>query len=137
MNDVEMAVIVSEDADEEKKFAEQGLNIKPHRDKMNAVVDGVDIEDRFKDKNDPLQLVFVCAMWLTGFDVPNLSTLYLDKPMKGHTLMQAIARANRVYPGKTSGIIVDYVTVFKYMQQALTDYASGDDGDEFPAKDIE
>ena len=137
MNNVEMAVIISEDADEEKKFAEQGLNIKPHRDKMNQIVDGVDIEDRFKDKNDPLQLVFVCAMWLTGFDVPNLSTLYLDKPMKGHTLMQAIARANRVYPGKTSGIIVDYVNVFKYMQQALTDYASGDDEDEYPAKNIE
>lgn len=137
MNNVEMAVIVSEDADEEKKFAEQGLNIKPHRDKMNRIVDGVDIEDRFKDKNDPLQLVFVCAMWLTGFDVPNLSTLYLDKPMKGHTLMQAIARANRVYPGKTSGIIVDYVNVFKYMQQALTDYATGDEGVEYPAKDIE
>ena len=137
MNNVEMAVIISEDADEEKKFAEQGLNIKPHRDKMNKIVDGVDIEDRFKDKNDPLQLVFVCAMWLTGFDVPNLSTLYLDKPMKGHTLMQAIARANRVFPGKTSGIIVDYVNVFKYMQQALTDYASGDNEDEYPAKDIE
>ena len=137
MNNVEMAVIISEDADEEKKFLEQGLNIKPHRDKMNKIVDGVDIEDRFKDKNDPLQLVFVCAMWLTGFDVPNLSTLYLDKPMKGHTLMQAIARANRVFPGKTSGIIVDYVNVFKYMQQALTDYASGDDGDEYPAKDID
>ena len=104
---------------------------------MNKIVDGVDIEDRFKDKNDPLQLVFVCAMWLTGFDVPNLSTLYLDKPMKGHTLMQAIARANRVFPGKTSGIIVDYVNVFKYMQQALTDYASGDNEDEYPAKDIE
>ena len=137
MNNVEMAVIISDDADEEKKFAEQGLNIKPHRDKMNRIVDGVDIEDRFKDKNDPLQLVFVCAMWLTGFDVPNLSTLYLDKPMKGHTLMQAIARANRVFPGKTSGIIVDYVNIFKYMQQALTDYATGDEGDEYPAKDIE
>ena len=138
MNNVEMAVIISEDADEEKKFTEQGLNIKPHRDKMNTITaDGGDIEDRFKDKNDKLQLVFVCAMWLTGFDVPNLSTLYLDKPMKGHTLMQAIARANRVYPGKSSGIIVDYVNVFKYMQQALTDYATGDDGDEYPAKNID
>lgn len=138
MKNIEMAVIISEDADEEKKFTEQGLNIKPHRDKMNAITaDGGDIEDRFKDKNDKLQLVFVCAMWLTGFDVPNLSTLYLDKPMKGHTLMQAIARANRVYPGKSSGIIADYVNVFKYMQQALTDYATGDDGDEYPAKDIE
>ncbi len=137
MNNIEMAVIISEDADEQKKFAELGLNIKLHRDKMNQQRDGVDIEDRFKDKNDPLQLVFVCAMWLTGFDVPTLSTLYLDKPMKGHTLMQAIARANRVCPGKTSGIIVDYVNVFKYMQQALTDYATGDDGDDYPAKDIQ
>ena len=99
--------------------------------------DGRDIEDRFKDPNDSLQLVFVCAMWLTGFDVKNLSTLYLDKPMKGHTLMQAIARANRVYPGKTAGIIVDYVNVFKYMKKALTEYATGDDGTEFPAKDID
>lgn len=105
---------------------------------MNAVTpEGLDIEDRFKDPDDPLQLVFVCAMWLTGFDVENLSTLYLDKPMKGHTLMQAIARANRVYPGKPCGIIVDYVNVFKYMQKALTEYAAGDDGTEFPAKDID
>lgn len=137
MDSVEMAVIVSEEADEEKKFAEQGLTIAPHRNKMNEIKDGVDIEDRFKDKNDPLQLVFVCAMWLTGFDVQSLSTLYLDKPMKGHTLMQAIARANRVCPGKSCGIIVDYVNVFKYMQRALSQYATGDDETEFPAKDID
>lgn len=88
MNRVEMAVIVSEEADENEKFLKQGLNISMHRQKMNAVTpDGLDIEDRFKDPNDPLYLVFVCAMWLTGFDVENLSTLYLDKPMKGHTLM--------------------------------------------------
>lgn len=118
MNNVEMAVIVSEEADENKKFAEKGLDISIHRAKMNAVtVDGKDIEDRFKDPNDKLQLVFVCAMWLTGFDVKNLSTLYLDKPMKSHTLMQAIARANRVYPNKPCGIIVDYVNVFKYMKK--------------------
>ena len=138
MNKLEMAVIVSEEADEEKKFAAQGLDIVPHRKKMNEITpDGKDIEDRFKDKNDPLSLVFVCAMWLTGFDVPSLSTLYLDKPMKGHTLMQAIARVNRVFPGKSCGIIVDYVNVFKYMQQALSDYASSDDDAEYPAKDIE
>jgi type I restriction enzyme R subunit len=70
-------------------------------------------------------------MWLTGFDVPNLSTLYLDKPMKSHTLMQAIARANRVYPKKPCGIIVDYVNVFKYMKKALSDYAVPDDDDHF------
>lgn len=138
MNNVEMAVIVSEEADENKKFAEKGLDISIHRAKMNAVtVDGKDIEDRFKDPDDKLQLVFVCAMWLTGFDVKNLSTLYLDKPMKSHTLMQAIARANRVYPNKPCGIIVDYVNVFKYMEKALSDYAIPDDDDVMPAKNIE
>ncbi len=138
MNKVQMAVIISEEADEDVKFAKQGLDISTHRQKMNEITtDGKDIEDRFKDDADPLQLVFVCAMWLTGFDVPNMSTLYLDKPMKGHTLMQAIARANRVYPEKPCGIIVDYVNVFKYMKKALTDYATGDDDTEYPAKDID
>lgn len=138
MNSVEMAVIVSEEADEDDKFTKQGLDITQHRQKMNTILpDGSDIEDRFKNPDDPLQLVFVCAMWLTGFDVPNLSVLYLDKPMKGHTLMQAIARANRVYPEKSCGIIVDYVNVFKYMKKALSDYATGDDGTEFPAKNID
>ena len=139
MNKVEMAVVISEEADEIEKFKAQGLDIIPHRNKINEITsEGKDIEDRFKDKDDALSLVFVCAMWLTGFDVPSLSTLYLDKPMKGHTLMQAIARANRVFPGKPCGIIVDYVNVFKYMQMALSEYASNDDeGTEYPAKDIE
>ena len=138
MNKVEMAVIISEEADEADKFAAQGLDVTVHRKKMNEISpEGKDIEDRFKDKDDPLCLVFVCAMWLTGFDVPSLSTLYLDKPMKGHTLMQAIARANRVFPNKPCGIVVDYVNVFKYMQQALSDYASNDDNAEYPAKNIE
>ncbi len=139
MKRVEMAVVISQEADEETKFAAQGLDIIPHKQKMNAISpDGKDIEDRFKDKDDPLSLVFVCAMWLTGFDVPSLSTLYLDKPMKGHTLMQAIARANRVFPNKTCGIVVDYVNVFKYMKQALSDYATGrEDTTDYPAKDIE
>lgn len=139
MDRVEMAVVISEEADEKEKFLKQGLDITKHRELMNKITtDGKDIEDRFKDKDDHLSLVFVCAMWLTGFDVPSLSTLYLDKPMKSHTLMQAIARANRVFPGKTCGIIVDYVNVFKYMQEALSDYAStgGDEGD-YPAKNIE
>ena len=139
MNKVEMAVVISEDADEVDKFTAQGLDVVPHRKKMNEIsLEGKDIEDRFKDKDDPLCLVFVCAMWLTGFDVPSLSTLYLDKPMKGHTLMQAIARANRVFPSKPCGIVVDYVNVFKYMQQALSDYASNnDENTDYPAKDIE
>ena len=137
LSNMDMAVVISKEDGEEEKFAVQGLDIVPHRKKMEAISpDGKDIEDRFKDKDDPLSLVFVCAMWLTGFDVPSLSTLYLDKPMKGHTLMQAIARANRVFPGKSCGIIVDYVNVFKYMQQALSDYASTGDDMDYPAKDI-
>ena len=137
LSNMDMAVVISKEDGEEEKFAVQGLDIVPHRKKMEAISpDGKDIEDRFKDKDDPISLVFVCAMWLTGFDVPSLSALYLDKPMKGHTLMQAIARANRVFPGKSCGIIVDYVNVFKYMQQALSDYASSGDDMDYPAKDI-
>lgn len=137
MRKVEMAVVISEDADEEAKFAAEGLSIKPHRDRMNKVDEnGFDIEDNFKDPNNPLQLVFVCAMWLTGFDAPSVSTLYLDKPMKGHTLMQTIARANRVYNGKECGLIIDYLDVFKYLKRALADYAS-DDGGLMPVKDVD
>lgn len=136
MNTTEMAVVISEEADEAEKFARQGLDILKHRQKMNAIVDGMDLEDRFKDADSNPRLVFVCAMWLTGFDVKNLSVMYLDKPMKSHTLMQAIARANRVYPGKTCGMIVDYVNVFSYMRKALGEYATGSDGQEFPVKDI-
>ena len=138
MNFAEMAVVISEENGEEEKFKKQGLDITKHREKMNEITpEGLDIEDRFKTPHDSLQLVFVCAMWLTGFDVKNLSTVYLDKPMKSHTLMQAIARANRVYPGKPCGIIVDYVNVFKWMRQALSDYATSDGSDDYPAKDID
>ena len=136
MRKVEMAVVISEDADEEKKFAAEGLSIKPHRERMNRVDEnGFDIEDNFKDPDNPLQLVFVCAMWLTGFDAPSVSTLYLDKPMKGHTLMQTIARANRVYGNKQCGLIIDYLDVFKYLKRALADYAASDSND-VPVKDI-
>lgn len=136
MRKVEMAVVISEDADEEKKFAAEGLSIKPHRERMNRVDEnGFDIEDNFKDPDNPLQLVFVCAMWLTGFDAPSVSTLYLDKPMKGHTLMQTIARANRVYGRKECGLIIDYLDVFKYLKRALADYAASD-SDDVPVKDI-
>lgn len=136
MQETEMAVVIS-DTNEDEKFTSQGLDISKHREEMNRVdINGKDIEDRFKDPDNPFRLVFVCAMWLTGFDVPSLSTLYLDKPMKSHTLMQAIARANRVYPDKPAGIIVDYVNVFKYMREALRDYGQGDEG-EYPAKNID
>lgn len=134
MRSVEMAVVISEDAGEEEKFQKQGLDIKPYRKKINEIdANGHDIEYRFKDAEDKLQLVFLCAMWLTGFDAPTVSTLYIDKPMKDHTLMQTIARANRVSSftinsvSKTNGEIVDYYNVFRNMKKALSDYALGDE----------
>jgi type I restriction enzyme R subunit len=137
MRSVQMAVIVSEEAEEEKKFAKQKLDIKPHRERMNRLDEhGHDVEYNFKDPENPLQLVFVCAMWLTGFDAPTVSTLYLDKPMKDHTLMQTIARANRVTPWKINGVekktgeIIDYYNVFRNMRKALKDYAQGQEGQE-------
>ncbi len=91
------------------------------------------IADRFKDPEDELKLVIVVDMWLTGFDVPCLHTMYIDKPMKGHTLMQAIARVNRVYKDKTGGLIVDYIGIASDLKAALSFYAeSGGKGD--PAK---
>jgi len=137
MRSVQMAVIISPEDGEEEKFNKQGLSVKLHRKRMEDVDEnGFDIEDNFKDEKHPLQLVFVCSMWLTGFDAPSVSTLYLDKPMKGHTLMQTIARANRVYPGKENGIVVDYLDIFKYLKKALADYAKDDDGD-MPVKKID
>src|SRR5439155_24248542 len=132
MRRVEMAVVVSEEAGEEEKFKKQELDITPHRQRMSRVDEhGHDIEYNFKEPEHPLQLVFVCAMWLTGFDAPTVSTLYLDKPQKDHTLMQSIARANRVTSfkiggkTKTNGEIVDYNNVFRNMKKAIKDYAQG------------
>jgi type I restriction enzyme R subunit len=92
------------------------------------------LDEKFKDTEDPLRLVFVCAMWLTGFDAPSCSTVYLDKPMRNHTLMQTIARANRVFPGKHSGVIVDYANVFASLEKALAIYGAGKGGQR-PVKD--
>ena len=89
----------------------------------------MDVEFAFKNPDHRFRVAIVCAMWLTGFDVECLSTLYVDKPMKAHTLMQAIARANRVYPGKDFGLIVDYNGMLKSLREALAQYALGDDGD--------
>ena len=142
MRFVEMAVVISGDAGEEEKFAAQRLTIKPHRERMDKLDEhGHDIEYNYKDPEHPLQLVFVCAMWLTGFDAPTLSTLYLDKPMQGHTLMQTIARANRVTSWKINevekrnGEIVDYYNVFRNMKLALRDYAQGGGETEPPVKE--
>jgi type I restriction enzyme R subunit len=89
----------------------------------------VDVDSAFKNPEHPFRVAIVCAMWLTGFDVECLSTLYIDKSMKAHTLMQAIARANRVYPCKDFGLIVDYNGMLKSLREALAQYALGDDAD--------
>ena len=118
METTDMAVVVSQAQNEVGDMAEKGLDIKPHRKRM--IDEGM--EEKFKDADDPFRLVFVCAMWMTGFDVPNVSTIYMDKPLRNHTLMQTIARANRVYPDKECGTIVDYVGVFKNLNKALAIY---------------
>jgi len=93
-----------------------------------------DLESKFKDPDDPFRIVFVCAMWITGFDVPSCSTMYIDKPMRNHTLMQTIARANRVFKEKVNGLIVDYVGLFKNLEKALSIYGKSDGGDDHPVK---
>lgn len=128
----DMAVIVSPGQNEIQQMQKLGLDIEPHRKRMNESNPGLD--EKFKDTQDPLRLAFVCAMWLTGFDAPSCSTVYLDKPMRNHTLMQTIARANRVFPGKHSGLIVDYANVFASLEKALAIYGAGKDGTS-PVKD--
>jgi type I restriction enzyme R subunit len=115
----DMAVVVSPSQNEIALMAKRGLDIELHRRRLVKE----DLDEKFKAAEDPLRLVFVCAMWITGFDVPTCSTIYLDKPMKNHTLMQTIARANRVAPGKQAGLIVDYVGVFRNLKEALAIYA--------------
>lgn len=119
MESTDMAVVVSQSQNEIEDLKAKGLDIVPHRQRMLKE----DLDEKFKNPDSPLRLVFVCAMWITGFDVPTCSTLYLDKPMKNHTLMQTIARANRVAPGKSAGLIVDYVGIFRNLQDALRIYA--------------
>lgn len=127
---IDMAVVVSQSQNEVEDLKEKGLDIVPHRQRMIQE----DLAEKFKDPDGPLSLVFVCAMWITGFDVPTCSTLYLDKPMRNHTLMQTIARANRVAAGKTAGLIVDYVGVFRNLQDALRIYAKPAKPGELPIK---
>ena len=122
----DMALIVSPGQNEIEQMQKHGLDIVPHRRRMNESQPGLD--EKFKDPEDPLRIVFLCAMWLTGFDAPSCSTVYLDKPMRNHTLMQTIARANRVFPGKHSGMIVDYANVFASLERALAIYGAGKGG---------
>lgn len=140
-----MAVVVSEEQGEVDKFRKWKLDITPHR---RLIKEGIDLpesmrstpeyrnlqtmslDDAFKADEHPLRVAIVCAMWLTGFDVPGLATLYLDKPLKAHTLMQAIARANRVNAGKNNGLIVDYCGILKYLRKALATFAGMQAGEE-------
>jgi len=153
MRETRVAVVVSEEQGEVDKFRKQGLDIIPHR---RLIKEGMDLpesmrsrpeyhnmqrfelDDAFKSEDHPFRIAIVCAMWLTGFDVPCLSTLYLDKPLKAHTLMQAIARANRVNEGKNNGLIVDYCGILKNLRQALATFAGSsagkDDGKIDPAR---
>lgn len=143
MKETVKAVIVSEEQNEDEKFAKWGLDILPHRRVMKEGMslpesfkskleyvgrERMDVDEAFKAEEHPFRIAIVCAMWLTGFDVPSLGTLYLDKPLKAHTLMQAIARANRVDEGKNNGLIVDYCGILKNLRQALATFAGGQGG---------
>jgi len=144
MKETLMAVVVSEEQGEMAKFQKWDLDITPHRRLIKEgfqLPDGkrLDLETAFKQPEHPFRVAIVCAMWLTGFDVPSLSTLYLDKPLKAHTLMQAIARANRISEGKNNGLIVDYCGILKNLRKALASFAGhgdsghgGEDGEQDP-----
>ena len=136
-------MVVSEEQGEVDKFRKWDLDITPHR---RLIKDGIDLpesmrrqaesatcsdglDEAFKKEDHPFRIAIVCAMWLTGFDVPSLSTLYLDKPLKAHTLMQAIARANRVNEGKNNGLIVDYCGILKNLRKALATFAGHGGGE--------
>lgn len=133
METTDMAVVVSQSQNELADLAKKGLDIRPHRRRMLTEP----LDDKFKDPTDPFRLVFVCAMWMTGFDAPSCSTIYLDRPMRNHTLMQTIARANRVFPDKENGLIVDYIGVFRDLERALAIYgaAVGDEVVDRPIQD--
>ena len=123
MEETDMAVVVSQSQNEIDDLRARGVDIAPHRQRMNTQ----DMDAKFKNPEDPFRIVFVCAMWMTGFDVPSCSTIYLDKPQRNHTLMQTIARANRVFKDKVNGLIVDYIGIFRNLEKALAIYAEGTD----------
>ena len=150
MRETRMAVVVSEEQGEVEKFGKWDLDIIPYRRLIKEGMElpasmrdkpsfrnkqRMDLDDAFKEPEHPFRIAIVCAMWLTGFDVPCLSTLYLDKPLKAHTLMQAIARANRVNEGKNNGLIVDYCGILKHLRQALATFAGAEPGGEDRAID--
>ena len=153
MRETRAAVVVSEEQGEVEKFRKWDLDIIPHRTLIKKGIDlpesmrkkprfrnmqRMALDDAFKEEEHPFRIAIICAMWLTGFDVPSLSTLYLDKPLKAHTLMQAIARANRVNEGKKNGLIVDYCGILRHLRKALATFAGtragGQGADTYPAR---
>jgi type I restriction enzyme R subunit len=153
MRETRAAVVVSEEQGEVERFRQWELDITPHRRLIKEGINlpesmrskprfrnmqRMELDEAFKEEEHPFRIAIVCAMWMTGFDVPSLSTLYLDKPLKAHTLMQAIARANRVHEGKNNGLIVDYCGVLKHLRKALATFAGaraeGQGGEIDPAK---
>jgi type I restriction enzyme, R subunit len=132
MNETKRAVIISEEQGEVEKFKQWGFDIIPHRrliKKGFELSDGtrIDVDSAFKKEEHPFRISIVCAMWLTGFNVPSLANLYLDKPLKAHTLMQAIARANRVNGEKNNGLIIDYCGILKNLRKALAIFTGTND----------
>lgn len=128
MRSTEICVVVSQEQGEVAEFQKwtnhrgDKLDITAHREKMVKR----SLEEEFKKAENPFRVAIVCAMWLTGFDVKCLATMYLDKPMQGHTLMQAIARVNRVGGGKKHGLVIDYNGMLKSLRKALATFAQGD-----------
>lgn len=125
VENTEICVVISPEQNEVDKFRKMDLDIEIHRKKMVER----DLEKEFKDEENPFRFAIVCAMWITGFDAPCISTVYLDKPIQGHTLMQTIARANRVYDDeKENGLIVDYGNVYTQLEKAYSVYGEGTEG---------
>lgn len=156
MEETQTAVVFSEEQGEVDKFRQWGLDVTFHRELIKKGIQlpesmrqrekfrhlqRMELDQAFKEPEHPFRIAIVCAMWLTGFDVPCLSNLYLDKPLKAHTLMQAIARANRVFEGKNNGLIVDYCGILKQLRQALATFAGtsgiGDDDEVDPTRPTE
>ena len=131
VEETDMAVVISREQGEVQKFREKGLDVLHHQRRIMTE----NLDEKFKDPADPFRLAFVCAMWRTGFDVPSCSTIYLDRPMCNHTLMQTIARANRVFGEKVNGLIVDYVGIFRDLQRALAIYGTGPGGEIKPGEE--
>lgn len=128
MLDTQIHPVFSPEQNEVKEFKAEGIDVRPYREVIAKGIGGKALDECFKDGKHPFRVAVVCAMWLTGFDVKSLATLYLDKPMKGHTLMQAIARVNRVAANKKNGLVIDYNGMLKSLRKALATYAQGEKG---------